>query len=103
MRTDKHNCSCKSNKADHEDVSSNNSNAKKRVSRSAGIIKSIIPVIALTLIPKCPVCLAAYVALATGIGLSITTAAFIRTTLIILCVLSITYFIMKQVRRFIEQ
>jgi hypothetical protein len=39
----------------------------------------------LILMPKCPACVAAYVSLATGVGVSITTAAYLRWTVIGLC------------------
>lgn len=60
----------------------------------------LVPGITLVLIPKCPVCLAAYVALATGCGLSLPVAAFLRTTLLVVCVSALALVAGSTVRRF---
>jgi hypothetical protein len=46
----------------------------------------IVPSTILALIPKCPACLAAYIALWSGIGLSLSSAMYLRTSLLVLCV-----------------
>jgi hypothetical protein len=66
-----------------------------------GYIKMAIPVFAFVIIPKCPVCLAGYIALITGAGLSIPAATYMRTILIILCIVSFSYFIIKHVQRWL--
>ena len=66
--------------------------------RSLDLTAKIIPVAVLAVLPKCPACLAAYVALGTGIGLSLTAATYIRLSLVVLCVASLAYFAVKAVR-----
>jgi len=46
--------------------------------------------------PKCPACLAAYVALWTGLGLSFTTATWIRWTLLLMGVASLLFLFVKR-------
>lgn len=49
---------------------------------SGGIGSSLV----LALLPKCPICMAAYLAMLTGLGVSVTIAAIIKTSLVTLCV-----------------
>ena len=61
--------------------------------------KWIVPSAILALMPKCPLCIAAYIALATGIGVSFTTATYIRLSLIAFCLLFLTYLVAKHFHR----
>ncbi len=54
--------------------------------RLAAALQWAIPLTTLALIPKCPACIAGYVLLFTGLGLSLPAAATIRWTIITLCV-----------------
>jgi len=58
------------------------------------IIRWVIPGMVLALLPKCPLCLAAYIAIATGIGVSISTAGLLQVTG--LCILSLLYLTIMQ-------
>lgn len=53
--------------------------------------KLIVPTAVLVLIPKCPMCVAAYIALATGFTISLPVATWIRTGLLAASLCTITY------------
>jgi hypothetical protein len=59
----------------------------------------VVPSAILVLLPKCPACLAAYVALWTGLGLSLSTAAYMRWAMLLLCIASLLFLIVKRLSR----
>lgn len=54
--------------------------------RGRGIAGWLLPGIVLALLPKCPMCLAAYVALFTGFTMSCSSAHLLMRTLTVLCI-----------------
>ena len=54
-------------------------------------IQWLFPVALLVLMPKCPLCVAAYVAMSTGIGITVSTARWIQILMLALCLTSLAY------------
>lgn len=60
-------------------------------SRLADLAAWTLPGVLLAATPKCPMCVAAYVALATGVGLSAATASWLWAALLLLFAGSLAY------------
>ncbi len=75
------------------EVGSSGAGRKTLAQRGLASVRWIVPSAILALMPKCPACLAAYVAMGTGIGLSVSTAKTLRMMLLIFCVASLSYLV----------
>ena len=71
--------------------------------RGAELVGWIVPSTALVLMPKCPVCVAMYLALFTGMGFSVTSASDLRTGVIILCIFALLCLTVKSLFRLARQ
>jgi hypothetical protein len=58
----------------------------------------LIPTAILAFLPKCPVCVAAYIAIITGVGVSVEVADYLRTSLVILCLAALLCVVQTQAR-----
>ncbi|MBO9728472.1 MAG: hypothetical protein J7623_07510 [Chitinophaga sp.] len=95
----KTNCSCGSatGSSSHKTTVAHPTGPLTFRQRIVKTVRWLLPGITLALLPKCPICLAAYVALGTGIGLSVTAATWLRTGLVVLCIGSLIYLVMNKV------
>ena len=78
---------------------SNNPIAKRSPASAIGQVAAwVLPSVALIFVPKCPACLAAYAALWTGLGMSFTTAAYLRWVWLSLCIGSLMFLVIMRVK-----
>ncbi len=62
-------------------------------------IQWLFPATFLVLMPKCPMCVAAYIALFTGVGVSVSTARWIQILMLVFCLSSLAYLAVRYWRR----
>jgi hypothetical protein len=67
-----------------------------RVRTGREIAGWLIPSATLVLLPKCPACLAMYLALFGGISLSVASASMLRISLLILCIAALLFLALKR-------
>jgi hypothetical protein len=70
-----------------------------RVRRVGEIFAWVFPSAILVFVPKCPACLAAHVTLWTGVGVSLSTATYLRRALLFVCIASMLFLIAKRLNR----
>jgi hypothetical protein len=58
---------------------------KGRARWRTGVAASILPGAMLVLLPKCPLCLAAWLGIVTGVGVSAVAAAYVGGAMVVLC------------------
>lgn len=63
----------------------------------------IVPGATLVLLPKCPACVAMYVALFSGVGISFASASRLRTGLLVLCVAALVGLVLRRLWRVVIQ
>jgi hypothetical protein len=81
----------------------NQTATRSLVRRLAASFEWVVPAVVLAVVPKCPACLAAYVAVWTGIGLSFSTANYLRTGLLLGGGASLIFLAFRHGRRLIKR
>jgi hypothetical protein len=69
--------------------------------RCIDVLGWIIPGAILAMLPKCPMCLAAYMAIWTGVGISLSAATHLRVSLLVLSVGLALFMAVKNISRLI--
>jgi hypothetical protein len=69
------------------------------LSRAWRSLQWLFPTTLLVLMPKCPLCVAAYVALFTGMGISVATARWIQILMLVFCLTSLAYLVFRKWRQ----
>jgi hypothetical protein len=79
-------------------------NSPAPMRRVVHVCEWLLPGVTLALMPKCPACLAGYILLGTGLGVSFTVASYLRTTVLVVSAATLlflaTRFAIGQARRF---
>jgi hypothetical protein len=71
----------------------------RRRGRALDVSGTVVPVAVLALLPKCPACLVAWLAVGAGIGISMPTAAWLRGLILVSCLACLALVAARQLRR----
>jgi hypothetical protein len=76
---------------------------RRRASRFRSIVEWLVPSAILLVMPKCPACIAAYITIATGLGISFSAATQVRMLILTLCFATLTLLIAKHTTAIISR
>ena len=62
----------------------------------------VLPSAVMVLMPKCPACVVAYVAIATGAGISVSMAAHLRLLVLVMCAVTLVWLAAKPLLRVVR-
>ena len=65
--------------------------------KASKLMPSVVPAVVLLLVPKCPMCLAACLTVATGLSFSATGAAWLRAGIALLWAAAVAHLVWKRV------
>ncbi len=64
---------------------------------------TVAPAAVLVLLPKCPACIVAWLAVAAGLGVSVSTAATLRMLIVGSCVACLAFVVVRQALRMVRE
>jgi hypothetical protein len=73
--------------------------ASRKCCGRGSAVRCAVPAALLVLIPKCPLCLAGWLAVATGLGIPAAAAGWLRVLLIALCVAPASVWVLRRMPR----
>jgi hypothetical protein len=70
-----------------------------RTRRAFDVAGTVVPVAVLALLPKCPACIVAWLAVGAGIGISMPAAAWLRGLILVSCLACLAFVAARHLRR----